>query len=145
MESLQKQAMGVDSSCKILSYWLFPCRHKISTVTRPKSACGKYSSFRFSLLAARNVIIQDTEYLTFGFSLFILVISLSNVTFFERCEKIVTNDLGLRLVTVLPFIHQLEWVARKVSNVSVADWQHQPHEKSYRIFSRVLLRLFLGL
>ena len=38
-------------------------------------------------------------------------------------------------------IHQPDRVARKVSDVSAADWRYQTH----RIFSRVLLRIFSGL
>ena len=41
--------------------------------TRPKSACGKSSSRRFSFPAARNAITKATEYVTFGFSFRILV------------------------------------------------------------------------
>ena len=36
--------------------------------TRPKSACYKSSSCRFSLSAVRNAIIKATEYVTIGFS-----------------------------------------------------------------------------
>ena len=36
--------------------------------TRPKSACGKSSSGRFSFSAARNAITKTTKYVTFGFS-----------------------------------------------------------------------------
>ena len=35
--------------------------------TRPKSACYKSSSCRFSLSAVRNAIIKATEYVTIGF------------------------------------------------------------------------------
>ena len=35
--------------------------------TRPKSACGKSSSCRFSFSAARNAITKATEYVAFGF------------------------------------------------------------------------------
>ena len=43
----------------------------------------------------------------------------------------------------LPFIHQLDRVARKASDVSAADWRYQTQVKKYRFFfSRVLLRLF---
>ena len=45
----------------------------------------------------------------------------------------------------MPFIHQPDQVVRKASDVSAADWRYQTHGKKYRIFSRVLLRLFLGL
>ena len=54
---------------------------------------------------------------------------------FERplSEKIPTNDLGLRMVMASPFIHQLDWVARKESDVSVADWRYQTHVGKYDI------------
>ena len=45
----------------------------------------------------------------------------------------------------LLFIHQPNRVARKASDVLTADWRYQRHVKKYRIFSRVLLRLFSGL
>ena len=41
--------------------------------TRPKSAYGKSSSFRFWFSAARNAITKATENVTFGFSFRILV------------------------------------------------------------------------
>ena len=40
---------------------------------RPKSACGKFSSFRFSFSAERNANTKATDYITFGFSFSILV------------------------------------------------------------------------
>ena len=43
----------------------------------------------------------------------------------------------------LPFFHQPDRVASKSSDVSAADWLYQ-HVKKYRIFSRVLLRIFSG-
>mgnify|MGYP000412240460 CR=1 FL=1 len=36
-------------------------------------------------------------------------------------------------------------MARKASDLSAADWPYQTQVKKYRIFSRLLLRLFLGL
>ena len=36
--------------------------------TRPKSACGKSSSSRFSFSAVRNAITKVTDFVTFGFS-----------------------------------------------------------------------------
>ena len=38
-----------------------------------KWACGKFSSRRFSLSAARNAVTKATKYITFGFSFRILV------------------------------------------------------------------------
>ena len=54
---------------------------------------------------------------------------------FERplSEKIPTNDLGLRIIMASPFIHQLDWVARKESDVSVADWRYQTQVRKYDI------------
>ena len=54
---------------------------------------------------------------------------------FERplSEKIPTNDLGLRMVMASPFIHQLDWVVRKESDVSVADWWYQTQVRKYDI------------
>ena len=49
---------------------------------------------------------------------------------------------GLGMVKTLPFIHQPDRVVRKASDVSAADWLYQTHVKIYRIFSRVLFRLF---
>ena len=54
-----------------------------------------------------------------------------------------TNYLGLRMA--LLFIHQLERVAQKASDVSAADWWYQTHVKKYKIFLCVLLWLFSGL
>ena len=48
-------------------------------------------------------------------------------------RKIPTNDLGLRMVMASPFIHELDWVARKESDVSVADWWYQTHVRKYDI------------
>ena len=116
--------------------------------TRPKSTCSKSSSYWFSFSAMRSAITKATEYVTFGFS--------SHREKFERhclwairifqCfnshnpKKSLTNDLGLRMVKALP-----DRVARKASDVSAADWRCQTQVKRYRIFSRVLLRLFSGL
>ena len=46
------------------------------------------------------------------------------------------------MVKTLPFIHQLQRVARKASDVSAADLRYQTHLEKYRIFSRVVLRIF---
>ena len=45
------------------------------------------------------------------------------------------------MVKALPFIHQSGRMARKASDISAADWRYQTHAKTYRISSRVLLRL----
>ena len=49
------------------------------------------------------------------------------------------------MVKALPFIHQPDRVARKVSDVSAADWRNQTYVKNISYFSRVLLRFFSGL
>ena len=49
------------------------------------------------------------------------------------------------MMEALPFIHQPDRGAQKARDVSAADWRYQTHMKKYDIFSRVLLRLFLGL
>ena len=49
-------------------------------------------------------------------------------------RKYSTNDLGLRMVKALPFIHQPNRVARKACDVSAADWRYQTHVKKYLIF-----------
>ena len=77
-------------------------------------------------------------------------LSVSDTNFFSvlealPSEKIPTNNRGLRVVKALLLIHQPDRVARKASDVSAADWRYQTHQKKYRIFSRVLLRLFSGL
>ena len=41
----------------------------------------------------------------------------------------------------LPFIHQRDRVARKVSDVSAADWRYQTRIKTYRNFTFVQLQL----
>ena len=57
---------------------------------RPKSACGKSSSCRFSLLAARNAITKATEYVTLGFSFRILVF----FTFLESLNLTACEQYG---------------------------------------------------
>ena len=56
-------------------------------------------------------------------------------------EKILTNNLGLRMVKALPFIHHPDRVARKARDMSVADWRYQTREKiSY--FFRFVVTVF---
>ena len=55
------------------------------------------------------------------------------------------NYLVLRILKALSSIYQLDRVARKASGVSAAYWRYQTRVKEYRIFTRVLLRLFSGL
>ena len=126
--------------------------------TRPKSACSKSSSCRFSFSATRKAISKATEYVTFSFSSRILVFfpfqESLNATICRRQEffnvlaaiirKNSTNDLGLRMMKALLFIHQPDRMAPNVRDVST-DWRYQTLVKKYRIFSRVLLLLFSGL
>ena len=110
-----------------------------------KSTCGKSSRSWFSFSATRNSITKATEYITFGFffSHFVfspyrkvwVSLSASNTDFsvFFQSEKILTDNLGLRMV------------AQKASNVSAANRQYQTHRRKYCIFSPVMLWLFSGL
>ena len=45
-----------------------------------------------------------------------------------------TNDLGLRMVKALPFIHQPDRAARKASGVLAADWRYQTRGKNTIFF-----------
>ena len=117
--------------------------------SRPKSACGKSFSARFPFSAARNFIINDTEYVGFGF-FFFFVFWFSSLpckvwTSAAINRKNSTKVLGLGMVKALPFVHQPDEVVRKRNDVSAADWRYQTHVKKIRFFSGVLLRLFLGL
>ena len=72
VEPLQKQTMGVAfflQNSQLLTFAL--TKKEIFSCTRPKSACGKSSSCRFSFSATRNTITQVKE-LTSGFSFRIL-------------------------------------------------------------------------
>ena len=125
VEALQKQTMGLIFKIKILSYELVLTDRRNLSGTRPKSACGISSGCRFSFSAARNPITKATQYVTFGFSFRILVFFLFqeslNVTvckrhgFFILLAAIIENknDLGLRVVKALPFIHQPDREARR--------------------------------
>ena len=126
--------------------------------TRAKLACGKASSCRFSSSAARNVITKATEYITFGFPFRILVFSafkeslnvaVSDTDFsvFKQLqsEHDPTNNLGLRMVMALRFVHQPDRVARKASDVSSADWGYLIHVKNILFFHVCCLRLSSGL
>ena len=105
---------------------------------RPKSARGKSSSCRFSFSAVRNANTKATEYATFGFSFSILVffsfwelysinylllnlIVCQRYGFFSVLAAIIRESsdkqLVLRIVKVLPFIHQPDRVAPKTSDV----------------------------
>ena len=72
VEPLQKQTMGVaffSQNSQLLTFSL--PKKGIFSCTRPKSACGKSSSSRFSFSATRNTITQVKD-LTFGISFRIL-------------------------------------------------------------------------
>ena len=72
VEPLQKQTMGVAFFSQNSQLLTFSLRKKgIFSCTRPKSACGKSSSSRFSFSATRNTITQVKD-LTFGISFRIL-------------------------------------------------------------------------
>ena len=120
-------------------------------------ASGKSSRCRFSFLAARirNFRIRNFRF-SFSFNGFLPLLGkferhcLWAIRIFQcfSCrnrKKIPTNHLVLWIVKALPFIHQPDRVAPKGSDMSATDWRYQTHVKKYRIFSRVLLRLFSGL
>ena len=72
VEPLQKQTMGVaffSQNSQLLTFSL--PKKGIFSCTRPKSACGKSSSSRFSFSATRNTITQVKD-LTFSISFRIL-------------------------------------------------------------------------
>ena len=106
-------------------------RQKKSSGKRPKSASGKSSSCRFSFSDVRNANTKATEYATFGFSFTILVffpfqeslniIICQRYGFFGVLSAIIRESsdkhLVFRIVKALPFIHQPDRVAPKVSDV----------------------------
>ena len=53
------------------------------------------------------------------------------------------NDLGLKMVKALPFIHKPDRVARKASDVSAADWRNQTHVKNISYFFTCVVTTFL--
>ena len=74
VEKLQEQTMSVIFNIKKFSVvGLVLTDRRNLPGRRPKSACGKPFSCRFSFSAARNVITKVTEYVTFCFSFRILV------------------------------------------------------------------------
>ena len=110
---------------------------------RQKSASGKSSSCRFSFSAERNANTKATEYVTFGFSFVYWFffpsrkvwtsLSVSDTDFFciENCESFA--------------IHSSPWPSGAKGEWRVSSWLAiSTQVKKYDIFSRVLLRLFLG-
>ena len=55
------------------------------------------------------------------------------------------KQLALRCVKALPFIHQLDRVAPKASDVSAADWLYQHIEKKTILDLNLILKLCLFL
>ena len=70
---------------------------------------------------------------------------MSDTDFLAYSGRHPRNYLVLRILKALSSIYQLDRVARKASVVSAAYWRYQTRVKEYRIFKRVLLRLFSGL
>ena len=114
---------------------------------RPKSACGKFSSFRFSFSGERNANTKATEYITFGFSFSILVFfafweSLKFTVcqrygFFSVSAAIVRESsdkqLVFRILKALPLLHQPDRVAPKWL---VSSWLAiSTHVKKYDVFT----------
>ena len=154
VESLQKQIMGLFSIYKILSYWISHYRQRKSFRQTAKTGCAK-SSF----LAARNTYTRTTDYITFDFSFFILVSSPSRKLWMSLSVAWTIRIFQCLSSHTLKKFRQttLDWerwrLRRSFVNLtgtkgewrSAAYWRYKTQVKKYRIFSRVLLRLFLGL
>ena len=76
-------------------------------------------------------------------------LSVSDTNFFSVLEALIRENSNKqpRIESSEGFaVNSSTWPrSAKASDVSAADWRYQPHQKKYRIFSRVLLRLFSGL
>ena len=70
---------------------------------------------------------------------------LQAIWIFQRFSCHIARKFRQTKVKALSFVHQRDQVARKASDMSAADWRYQTQVKKFRIFSHVLLRLFLGL
>ena len=107
VEPLQKQTMGVaffSQNSQLLTFSL-PTK-EIFSCTRPKSACGKSSSCRFSFSATRNTITQVKD-LTLGLFFRILfyilfqeilsnIVRITNFSFFFFLAAIIRENLDMR-------------------------------------------------
>ena len=124
---------------------------------RPKSVSGKSSGCRFSFSAERNANTKATEYVTFGFSFeycgFLPPLEksephcLSAIRIFLKCFRrhyskklwqttCIENREGFA-------VHSSTWPSGAKGEWRVSSWLAiSTHVKKYRIFSRVLLRLF---
>ena len=91
--------MGVIFNIKNSQLATFTVDRRDCSGIRPKAACGKSFSCRFSFSAARNAITKATEYITFGFYFVIMVRENSK------------NNHGLRMVKALLFIHQVSYIS----------------------------------
>ena len=108
VEPLQKQTMGVaffSQNSQLLTFSL-PTK-EIFSCTRPKSACGKSSSCRFSFSATRNTITQVKDLtLCFSFRILFYILFqeiLSNIVcqkheffFFFFLAAIIRENLDMR-------------------------------------------------
>ena len=142
VEPLQKKTMGVTffSQNQLLTFSLstkdtFLC-------TRPKSACGKSSSCRFSFSAARNAITQ-VKYVIFGF-IFVFCFTFPSRKFWATLSVWNTNCLlaAKRQAT-------LDWerptLCHSFSNLKqLIDDIKLILKKSYCNIVRVLLRFLSG-
>ena len=123
---------------------------------RPKSASSKSSSCRFSFSAERNANTKATEYVAFGFSVWILwfsfpsrkvwtSLSVSDTDYFSVFAVITRESsdklLVLRIVKALPFIHQPDRVTPKASDVKLIGYINTYKKISY--FSTCVVTAFL--
>ena len=145
---LQKQQFLI---YQILIYWLFPYRQKKSFRLN-----GQRKIFQSSIfLLSRKRCQHQSHWIRNFFSLGILVLfsflKSLNLAVCQRygifsvlvgiIREISDQQLVLRIVKTLPFIHQPDREAPKASDVSAADWFYQ-HTWKNIVFLR--LRLFLG-
>ena len=92
VEPLQKQTMGVAFFLQNSQLLTFSLSTKDTFLcTRPKSACGKSSSCRFSFSAARNAITQ-VKYVIFGF-IFVFCFTFASRKFWATLSVWNTNCL----------------------------------------------------
>ena len=112
-------------------------------------------NFQYRKLSVINLVLTDGRNLSgsrlksaYGKSFFVFWFSSLPCKVWTSAainRKNSTKDLGLGIVKALPFVHQPDEGVRKRNDVSAADWWYQTHVKKIRIFSGVLLRLFLEL
>ena len=121
IESLQKKNNEPNFQYTKLSVIELVLTHKKNlSGARPKSACGKYFSCRFSLSAAGNAITKATEYIISGFS-------------FSSPSRKVWMSLSISDTDFQCFIllnPKKFWQKTFIFiNLKAADWRYQTQEK----------------